>query len=427
MLEAKMQGLQQNINNCNQGQSILDVADSSLSSVNDILQRLRELAVQAASDTVNDTQRSLIQDEVDAQLAAIQDIAANTNYNGKNLLDGTFANLRLQIGTEMGQNIPLSIDSIQTNILGAVARVTGALSVDANAIAGTGDLTINGITIPGSQSDGVSTINSAASAFAKANAINSVTPSTGVTARANPTVFDATSASITGGALDGTANSLTINGYNIGAVTFLPGDSTGALCSKINTYTASTGVEASLGSNGELVLTAEDGRNIDIATTGSVADELGLSVVDGDVTTIQTGTITLTSDEIITVGGTLDLIGLAAGQSTTFIDTSTAITNLSLRTTDEATAAIDMLDAAINQVLSQRATLGAIGSRIDSTINDIMLNVENLTEANSDIRDADFAVETASLSQAQILQQAGVSILAQANVLPKMALDLLTQ
>lgn len=427
VLRSKIQSFQQTVTNCNQGLNLVNVAESALSTVTDILQRLRELALQTSNDTVNPAQRQLVQEEVKQQLAEIQRIASTSNYNNKNLLDGTFTNLQLQVGTRINENMPISIEDCRTSILGAVARVTGANPVSNAPIAGGGDLVINGVNVPTSQFDGISVIEGDSSGIAKAAAVNLVTKDTGVTATANPTVFDATGASILGGSLDGAANSLSINGVNIGAVDFLAGDSNGALRDRINGFSGQTGVTASRGANGELVLTASDGRNVQLVTTGTMADKLGLAPAAGDVNTVQHGTITLSSPKTITVGGTVALLGLGAGQAVTFVDANTAIANLSLDNVANSQLAIQTIDTAMTQLLSRRSSLGALCNRIQSTIDDVMLNVENLSAADSRIRDADFTVETANLSQSQILQQAGISILSQANVVPKMALDLLTR
>jgi flagellin len=424
-LRAKIAGLQRNLINSNEGLNITNVAESGLSNITDILQRLTELAVQCSSETVNSDQRLLVQKEVDQQLAEIQRIATTANYNDKNLLDGTFANLRLQVGTRMDQSIPVSIRSAQTSTIGLTASVTGTSGVDANAIAGVGDLTINGQTVPASIADGISIVNNTSSAIAKAAAINSITNLTNVTATANPTVVSDATAAISAGAIDGLASTLTINGTSIGAITFLPNDSDGRLREKINSYSSLTGVTASLGANGQLVLTASDGRNVQVATTGSIADELGLRAGDGDINTVATGTVTLSSSDTIQVGGNMALLGLSGGQATTFVDPASAISNLNVTTSDNAQKALKTLAVAMQQILAQRADIGALEDRVSKTIDDLQLNIENLSGADSRIRDADFALETARLTQSQILQQAGIAILSQANNIPKMALDLL--
>jgi flagellin len=421
-LRAKISGLQRNLINGNEGLNLTNVAESALGNVSEILQRLRELAIQCSSDTISDSDRLLTQKEVDSLLAEIQRIATTSNYNGKQLLDGTFANLRLQVGTRMGQSIPVSIDDTRTSVLGSVARATGALRVDDQALAA-GEITINGQAVPASTSDGISVVGDTASAIAKAAAINSIAHLTGVRAKADPCVTTAGSP-VGAGSLDGTASALIINGTNIGAIDFLGGDSNQLLRQRINSYSTLTGVTASIGSSGELILTAADGRNVQIAASGDAVAQLGLPAG----TTVSRGTLTLTSSNTIQVGGSaLGRIGFTAGQATTLVDPATAIANLKVTSFDSAQAALDAIDAAMTQVLGRRSELGALQSRLNQTLDDVAVNIENLTGADSRLRDADFAAETARLTQAQIVQEAGVAILAQANVIPRMALNLLQQ
>ncbi|NQU44211.1 flagellin, partial [bacterium] len=401
VLRSKINGLQRNLSNCNEGLNLLSVAESSLGNVTDILQRLRELAVRAANSTISDEQRGLIQEEVDSLLEEIQRIGETADYNGKNLLDGSFTNLRLQVGTRMNESIPISIEDSRTSILGSIARATGALAVDGTAISGLGDITINGITVPASIYDETSTVSGETSAIAKAKAINEIRHLTGVTAKADPTVYRVSGTAIQGGALDGATSSLTINGVNIGPIDYLPGDTDHALRERINSLSTMTGIEATIGAGQELILTAKDGRNVEVVTTGSVAGQLGLQFGGGDLNTVQRGTVTLTSPETIHVGGSLTLIGFTAGQSTTHVDLSSAIESLKMMTLEDADAALATIDVAQNQVLARRAALGALESRLNATIDDIQVNIENLTGADSRIRDADFAVETAALTQAQ--------------------------
>lgn len=419
-LRAKIAGLQRNLINGNQGVNLTNVAESALGNVSDILQRLRELSVQASTATVADSQRYLIQREADGLVAEIERIGTSANYNDKNLLDGSFRDLRLQVGTRAGQSIPVSIADMRTTVLGSIAQAVGALPVDNLPIAGNGDLTINGQTVPATQTDGISGVENTVSAIAKANAINSITYLTGVSAKAEASSASGAS-SIGAGSLDGAASSLIINGTNIGPIDFLDRDSSGVLREKINGFTTLTGVTASLGINNELVLTASDGRNLEITATGTAAPALGLP----NGTTLSRGSITLSSQNTIQVGGQTGRVGFAPGQTTIYVDSSTALKYLSLTTQDSAEQMLERIDSAIKQVLAARADLGALQSRLDQTINDISINIENLTGADSRIRDTDFAFETSRMTQAQIIQQAGVAILAQANIIPQMALNLL--
>lgn len=426
LLRGKIQGLQRNLMNSNEALNLLSVAESSLNNVTEILQRMRELAIQASNDTYDDSQRTLIQAEVDELLDEIQRISETANYNERALLDGTFKDLRVQVGTREGETMPIQIESAQTSVLGSAAVVEGLQWVSGSKIQGDGDLTINGSVIPMSEYDGISFSEGEASAIAKAKAINSMSYLTQVTATIGETVHQVDGAQVGSGTLDGVLNSLVINGTNIGPVDFVANDGDGVLREQINRYTSITGVTASLGSRGEMVLTAEDGRNIQVETTGGVASDLGLQVGGGNLNTVVRGKLTLSSSETIQLGGAgVDLIGFNAAQSTTFVDTDTAIENLKVTTRDNAQRALLMIDIASKQVLRSRASLGALESRVNMTIDDLMVNIENLSSADSRIRDADFAIETSKLTQAQIIQEAGIAILSQANVVPRMALGLL--
>lgn len=426
-LSAKISGLQRTMMNCEEGLNLLAVSESSLANVTDMLQRMRELAVQASNDTYTDAERLLIQKEIDELVAEIDRVGGTTNYNEKNLLDGTFANLRVQVGTRIDENIPITIEDSRASALGWIARLTGT-PVDANPITALNTFTINGITVPETETDGVSSVDPLASAIAKAAAINRIGSQTGVRAYVEPTVYESPGASVANGSLDGTASSLTINGFNIGPVAYTAGDPDGALRDTINSFSSSTGVVATLGAGGALVLTAQDGRNVDIQTTGGVAVELGLATAPPaaqDVSTVATGQVRLVSAEDIVLAGNTALVGMAVG--TTSRDPATSLATLNVTTNADAQEALERIEAAQSQVLARRARLGAIESRLDKTLEDIQVNIENLTSANSRIRDADFAVETARLTQAQIIQEAGVAILSQANMVPRMALNLLEQ
>jgi flagellin len=171
------------------------------------------------------------------------------------------------------------------------------------------------------------------------------------------------------------------------------------------------------GSN-QLVLTASDGRNIAITENGT-----GDTITGHTAATVMS-TVTLTSSESFAVAGTSPAdAGLTA--ATTAVDVNTAVNNVSLTTQSGASSAITTIDAAIKQVNSQRGTLGALTNRLESSIASLRATAENLSASESRIRDTDFAAETAKLTRAQILQQAGTSILAQANVTSQAALALL--
>lgn len=421
-----IRGFQQNVKNVNDGVSVTSTIEAGLASINDLLNRMRTLAVQAGNAATTDSDRHLIDLEVQNLLAEVRRVAGETEFNERKLLDGTYTGARIHTGVASGQYLTLTVPDMDATVLGAVAEATGVNYASTNAVAGGGDLVINGYNVPASTDDKFSTHDKAASALAKADAINKVSGQTGVEAEAEPAVYLASGASIGAVALDGGANSLIINGVNLGNVVVQAGDATGNLVARINQLTDQTGVEATLAPGGELQLTAEDGRNIHVETTGGVAVPLGLSTGPADVDVTQTGKITLTSRQTINLGGDLALIGFdPATQVSTAVDLTTALANISIGTFDDAQKAIETIDQALGAVVDTRANIGAIQNRLENLANQLSENVENLAEADSRIRDTDFALETARLTQQQIIQEASLAVLAQANAMPANVLDIL--
>jgi flagellin len=173
-------------------------------------------------------------------------------------------------------------------------------------------------------------------------------------------------------------------------------------------------------------MTAADGRDItvDEGGTGFTANTNGITKTTtgglADNTAFQ-GKLTLSADDTITIGGTKTNIGFSANIAK---DTK-GIDDVSVATRAGAETAIKRVDAALQQINSTRSNLGAVQNRFEATISNLQTTSENLSAARSRIRDADFAAETANLSRAQILQQAGTAMLAQANQLPQGVLSLL--
>lgn len=422
----EIRGMQQTIRNANDALSVTSTAEAGLNEITGALQRLRELVVQGSNSTLTPDNRQAIQTEITGLVQEIDRLANSAEFNGRFLLNGAESMTKIQLGTMGSQYLSVALPDARSTALGRRAIVTGLDPVSDSAIAGGGDLTINSVAVPASTSDGVSSACSDASAIAKAQAINAIKSQTGVEARVESTEYGAPGSTISTVALDGAVTSLTINGVNIGSIAVSEGDAHGTLRQAINARSEVTGVTASLNGAGELVLTAEDGRNIEITTTGSVADELGLALADGDlVGYVQTGRVTLISPSAITVDGSLALIGFDPTQQATNIDPDTALAYVSVESEEAAEEALMTIDEALSQTLAYRADLGAIQNRLESGVRSLSQRIEELSASNQRILDADFAQESARLAQLQILQEAGVSILAQANLLPRTALNLL--
>ena len=202
----------------------------------------------------------------------------------------------------------------------------------------------------------------------------------------------------------------------------------------INAESDATGVVASLDATGKLQLSAADGRNIYITVSDTTtAGKLGLThtvateiaaKATGGLTLVATGKITLQSDNLFEIKTGTTIAGFSV-TGVYGVNSNSSVFNVDVTDRKGAVKALDTLDLALENVSSQRAALGALQNRLESTINNLSTTSENLSASRSRILDADFASETAALSRNQIIQQAGVSILAQANQQPQIALSLL--
>jgi len=443
---SQIRGLNQAVRNSNDGISLAQTAEGALNETTNILQRIRELAVQSANDTNNSADRGSIQAEVDQLKTELDRIATTTNFNGNKILNGGFLGRDLQVGANVGETISVSISDVRTEALATQSRNTSTAGVATNSALGGANTGLTIINNPGtggvpnatgpvstvirasvSDDDQVSTSNNSGSAIAKAAAINSAYEFTGVRAIVGDTTT--VGITVTGGALDET-NFITVNGQRISGFTVQQNDSNGSLVEAINAVSDETGVVASLNQNSQLELTAADGRNIQVEIAGTAAASTGLTGgVDGGLVTLQSNNqydAVFGSNTDTALGGVADSSGAAGAGTHIFgINSDSAVSTVNVSTRAGALQALDSIDLALEQVSSSRADLGALQNRLESTINNLSTTAENLSASRSRILDADFAQETAQLSRNQILQQAGVSILAQANQQPQVALALL--
>lgn len=418
-LESQLRGLNQAARNASDTVSMLQTADSAFAEQQTMLQRLRELAVQAASDTQTAETRAAIQSEADALVSEIDRIALQTSFNGRNLLDGSINNLSFQVGAFQDQSVSISIASSRASNLGSVYG--GTFTVTSGAAALANDLTLNGISAANLAADGVSTSDADGSAIAKATAINATTHLHGVTATVESNVQTGGSGIVTAAA----DLVFAINGVNVSIAQAdrTADDANGAVVAAINAVASTTGVTAERIVNGagayRLQLTAVDGRNIHLVnSTGDVAN---LGFTTG---TTYYGDITIKSDsQIVVAGGDEDHFGLTAG--TISAPSTTNVSNLNLTSQSGATTAIETIDDAITQSSRRQAAVGALLSRMDSAVSNLAAAAENIAAARSRILETDFAAETAEFSKQQILQQAATSMLAQANVRSQVVLSLL--
>lgn len=423
-LISQINGMNQAIRNANDGVSLLGTAEGSIVEQTNLLQRIRELAVQSATDTNSNANRKALNNEATQLKNELDRIAKTVEFNGIKLLDGTFTAKDLQVGayTSSNERISIDIQSARAADIGSAYKLTGTASVTTTALSDGGvTITSGGTTtnIGATVDDGLSVAGGTYSALAKANAINAKSSEHGVSAEASTEVTGG--ATQAAGTIDST-NSLTINDVQIADTTIgAAGDLN--IVTAINAKYLETGVRAELNSSNEIVLTADDGRNIEVTTAGTAHTTTGLN---GSATTVvNRGELTLRSADAFTVAGS-EIAALGTGVSGTATEaTDEDVSQIDLTSKDGARLAVKIIDVALQNLNDRRANIGALTNRINTTIANLGSAVENASSANSRIVDADFAAETAAMSKAQILQQAGVSILSQANQTPQLALSLL--
>lgn len=454
---AQIRGMDQARRNANDGVSIAQTGEGALSQMGDLLQRVRELAVQSANATNSASDRQAINAEVTQLVSELDRFATSTEFNGTKLFDGSFGSAIYQVGANANQTITATTSNFRTNQYGTyqIGAVDGVTTAKSNAVTGTataattgavvgtgGALTINGAagsaTITTSTSDSVKTL---------AAAINNKTGTTGVSASARTEAGVAFSAS--------GSYKLDVTGKNSTAVSvsFSLGAATGAdaLSQAVNAFndqSSKTGITAKLNSaNDGITLIAEDGSNVTLAkgatgdtagditlqTSGTGASQTSIAAAASGNITIG-GQLTINGDKSFSIGKSTDAAVLQTGvvqnsgtytSSAALSSTLKTVADLDVTTVDKATQALRSVDSALQIVNNQRANFGALQSRFEATISNLQTASENLSASRSRIRDADFASETAMLTRGQILQQAGTAMLSQANSLPQQVLSLL--
>lgn len=446
-MTAQITGLNQAVRNANDGISLAQTAEGALQESTNIVQRMRELAVQSANDTNTAGDRGKIMKEVNQLKSELSRIADTTTFNGKKLLDGSFSGQKFQIGANATQTISVSVNSARADGLGSQridvggtgtskleVAVTAAAGVVNNGITG-GSFTLTG-SYNGTAYTSAVTVAANDSAKNIATAINNNTPTTGVTATA------ITEVKLSGLQAAGTVT-MDLKGSNTTtavtvSATMTSATDLSALASAINDKLSQTGISATLSSDKAFItLTQADGYDIKInnyvhSTAGKTLSVAGLTSAGGATATatltntnnatVVAGRIALDSDQSFNVtDGQGDVMGATTIQASTL----NQVANIDLGTQSGANSALSVLDGALSMIDSARAELGSVQNRFQSTISNLMNVSENTTAARSRIRDADFASETSAMTKGQILQQAGIAILSQANQQTQNVLSLL--
>lgn len=416
----QINGLNQAVANANDGISLAQTTESALNEVTNNLQRIRTLAVQSANATNSDSDRAALDAEVQQRLDEITRIATQTTFNGRHVLDGSFGSAAFQVGANVGETISVDMSQgVKTSQIGQVATASSSAAFS-RGVTINGDLTVNLATGP-------TTANVAAGTYTSVKSLADAINAAAVKAGGSGDVAS----------VDSTTGNLTIaNPTTGGNVTF-----TGAMAAAGKIGTAALAVGSALAGTatgvGDIVLAANDLKfavgdgaavAIDAGTYHGVqelADAINGKGINGLHASVDASNkLQVTSQEALTISGS------AAGATASKLSLGTtaisgSLTTVNVKDVASANDAIGRIDAALTSVSSIRGDLGAIQNRFTSTISNLQSISQNLTSSRSQILDADFAQETANMTSASILQQAGVSVLAQANASTQSVLKLL--
>ena len=422
-------GLGQASSNASDAINLAQTTQSALSQVTANLQAIRDLAVQSANGSYTNADRASIDTEVQQRLAEITRIANQTDFNGQKVLNGSLGSLSFQVGANVGQTISVNVSQgVKTSQIGAVAEVSGgaipasAFTPTSGSVTGSAaatlssayTFTVDGKSVTTSASDttaallqtdvqnqlntlapGAYTVSNTGGTFKITNNATGTASTAPVIAGAGAASFiGATPTSVAGAANNLGSEGLVVNGtaVNLSSVTSLQGLSDAVNAANISGVTAAVNA-AGTGVN---FYSKDVTKGLNIADTGA-------QVITATATNNNGGAYT--AGTTAAVGGSL-----ATG---------------TVGTVDGANDLISRIDVALSTVSNLNSTLGAIQNRFQSTISTLGAQRDNLASSQSTIRDADFAAETANLSKANILQQAGISVLAQANAQPQQVLKLL--
>jgi flagellin len=457
-LTSQINGLNVAVKNANDGISIAQTAEGALQESTNILQRMRDLALQSANGTNSSSEREALGQEVAQLQQELTRIAETTAFGGRKILDGSFGTEALQVGSQANQTIDVSLASAKAKDLGLSGKAVAAAALGgfsgataAGYVKGSSDslsVTVGNDTKNVNLTDGLS----AAQLAGQYNSVEGLGGVSGytavkVTAAANTTAGDTATLNVQGVEITyaiGTTAAATATNLNA------------AITQPVTDALAERGIkfvnDTTGGAEGGIFI-SESGENINISTEVQGAATDGATVtIQGlakDLTTASGSAVNVTAGVSATVSnssvvtGVLDFDnaildnkfgavtvatgGGITGGAVTVGTTSrfSSVLDIDISTAGGAQSAIDVIDSAIQSIDSQRAEIGAVQNRLESTISNLQNISENASAARGRIQDTDYAAETANLTKNQILQQAGTAILAQANQLPQAVLSLL--
>ena len=450
-MTAQIKGLKMASKNASDAISLTNTVEGALQESTNILQRMRELAVQATSDTNSGNDRVFIQDEINQLNNELNRIANTTEFNGIKVLNGTFSDKTIQVGNLGSQTISIGVENADNNTLGAYQLE----SVDESVIggsAGSATTAMNALnnaaadyTVRGFFGTKTASVHAGADARDTAAAFNLVSQTTGVKATA---ISKARLATTFGGSATSATYTFTLKGKSSTAstvtATITSVTDLTALKDAINSVSGSTGIVATLTSDkAGINVTKDEGYDIIIGDVSTGAETANLTVramerdgtLDGTTRTLSgvstvtdsaavLGQIILSGDKPFTI--TPGNAGNSFSAATDSISSSlSTVGNISIKTVSGATNAIAVLDGALSMISASRSKMGALQNRLNSTVENLTTIITKTEQARSRVEDADMANETTALSKSQILQQASTAMLAQANQANQGVLQLL--
>jgi flagellin len=437
-LQTAINGLNQGVSNANDGVSMVETASTGLSQITQSLQTIRSLANEAAGGSLSSTNQAALQQEVAQQVAEVNRLASQTTYNGINLLNGSAGLINVQVGSNVGQTVALDLSQgvsaaslgggfVQAgNTLGTITGLDLTSTGAENTAGGAGAITeINVVSNGTGGFTFTDQNNQALSSTAVSNLFVTTTSSSGIQSLSLATSAAATNGLSLTGEMTGiqtaaaASSSTTAAGTVFGTISGIDVDPDTGLDAAAGTANAITSVTVEANGNGGIEFVDQNGNQL---TTGATA---------GLFTTSGTG-ISFATTPTSTFGSTASGTGVGGGQTSGTLlysvnvnNAPTSVSAINISTTQGANLAMETVDNALATISNIQATLGAAQNRFTGISTSQQDESTDLSSAQSQITDADFAQETANLSKAQVLQQAGISVLAQANSNPQQVLKLL--
>ncbi len=446
-LTSQISGLSVAVRNANDGISLAQTAEGALQQSTNILQRMRDLSLQAANGSNDAVDRSALQKEVGALQNELSRIAETTTFGGRKLLDGSFGSTSFQVGANANETIDVAIGSASATKIGAYTSDASGSKLG---------LAVLAATATNYQADGTLTVSANGKEFDAKDIVATDTASE-VAKKINETGSPVKASARTDAVLTKSSAVATFDlkievsksdNTEVDSTIELKGlSSFEEVVTAVNS--SGSGLSAKVNGDGTLEVSSADGAALKFTASGkdnadpaqataaasiqlqtrTAEDDDGDNVGDlssavdiGSVTTgaFANGALKLSSSAAFSLSGTAaaKITGESAG-------TLAKISDVDVSTAYGAQNAVDVIDAAIAFIDSQRSDLGAVQNRFDNTIANLQSISENVSAARGRIQDTDFAAETANLSKNQILQQAGTAILAQAKQLPQAVLSLL--